>query len=153
VIATATKRRTGRPTKLTPAVIDKICDALRGGNYRETAAAYAGVARSTFNEWMQRGHESKSGIFRDLADAVDKALADCEARNVAMIEKAAAAGDWKAAGWFLERMFPTRWGRREHHQIDANVSTTMKVDPDDAVQQLARILAARDPTGGTSGGS
>ena len=154
MIATAaTKLRTGRPTKLTPTVIEKICDALRGGNYRETAAAYAGVGRSTFNDWMQRGHDAKSGIYRDLVDAVEKALADSEARNIAMVEKAAAAGDWKAAAWYLERMFPGRWGRRDHHQIEANVQTTMKVNTDDAINELARLLAGRGPGGGTGSDS
>ena len=33
----------GRPTKLTPDVQEKIVQAIRAGNYIETAAAYAGV--------------------------------------------------------------------------------------------------------------
>jgi transposase len=143
----------GRPTKLTPEIMAKICDALRAGNYRETAAAFAGVRKSTFYEWLRRGARARKGIYRDLHDAVEKALADSEARDVMLIGKAAGEGDWQAAAWRLERKFPDRWGRRERHDIDANVKTTVKVKPDDAVEELTRLLAARPGSGGQGEGT
>jgi len=42
-----------RPTKLTPAVQKKIVDAIKAGNYMETAAAYAGISKQTLYNWTQ----------------------------------------------------------------------------------------------------
>jgi transposase len=137
----------GRPTKLTREIMSKICDALRAGNYRETAAAFAGVRKSTFYEWLRRGARASRGIYRDLHDAIEKALADSEARDVMLIGKAAGEGDWQAAAWRLERKFPERWGRRERHDVDANIKTNVKVSADEAVEELTRLLAARPANG------
>jgi len=143
------RKKGGRPTKLTPEILSKICDALRAGNYRETAAAFAGIRKSTFYDWIRQGARAPHGIYRELHDAVEKALADSEARDVALIGKAAGDGDWQAAAWRLERKFPERWGRRDRHEVDANIHGKVKVSADDAIQELSRLLAARTPTGGT----
>jgi transposase len=103
----------GRPAKLTPELQNKICDAIRAGNYLETAAAFAGIGKSTFYDWLRRGQRVSKGIYHDFSAAVEKALADAEARDVALIAKAAADGHWQAAAWRLERRFSERWGRRE----------------------------------------
>jgi len=103
----------GRPTKLTPALQSKICDAIRAGNYLETAAAYAGVNKTTLHRWMRDGARAKSGALYEFNLAIEKALADAEARDVALIAKAASDGVWQAAAWRLERKFPQRWGRGE----------------------------------------
>ena len=43
-----------------------------------------------------------------------KARADAEVRNVAYIRRAAQdPKTWQAAAWWLERSFPTRWGRQQ----------------------------------------
>ena len=60
----------GRPTKLTPEVRQKICDAVRAGNYLDTAAEFGGVDRSTLHRWLRRGERASRGIYRDLADGV-----------------------------------------------------------------------------------
>ncbi|WP_339174429.1 hypothetical protein [Anoxybacillus sp. FSL W8-1294] len=111
----------GRPTKLTPELQKKIIDAIRAGNYMETAAAYAGISKDTFFRWLRKGARAKSGIYKDFHDAVEKALADAEVRDVMLIANAAAT-DWKAAAWRLERKFPDRWGRKERLSADLNHS-------------------------------
>lgn len=102
----------GRPTKLTPELQKKIIDAIRAGNYMETAAAYAGISKDTFFRWLRKGARAKSGIYKEFHDAVEKALAEAEVRDVMIIANAATS-DWKAAAWRLERKFPDRWGRKE----------------------------------------
>ena len=148
--AASKKRASGRPTKLTPEVQAKICEAIRAGNYIETAAAFAGIRKSTLYDWLRRGQRASHGLYRSFSEAVEKAQADTEARDVALIAKAAAEGNWKAAAWRLERKFPERWGRREHHLVDANVNGMLKVTADDAVQELARLLAAHASRGGAA---
>lgn len=45
----------GRPTKCTPERVGGITLAIRGGNFVETAAAHAGVDKTTLYDWMRRG--------------------------------------------------------------------------------------------------
>lgn len=92
----------GRRSKLTPAVQERIVVALKAGNYLETAAAFAGIDRSTLYRWLAKGREARSGQFRDFCDAVTAAIAQAEVQAVARIS-AAAQTDWRAAAWLLER--------------------------------------------------
>lgn len=101
----------GRPSKLTDDRVERILQALRAGNYLETAARYAGIGETTLHEWRHR--------YPEFRVAVEKARADAEARNVAVIQQAAAQ-TWQAAAWWLERSFPARWGRRV--EVDAQVT-------------------------------
>lgn len=45
----------GRPTKLTAAVQEIICGALRRGCYYETASALAGISVRTLRNWLRAG--------------------------------------------------------------------------------------------------
>ena len=101
--------RGGRPTKLTLERQQKICDALRGGNFLHTAASYAGINNDTLHTWLRRGEREASGIYRGFYDAVQAAQADCEVAAVAGIKKAGFGGEWTALAWLLERKFPDRW--------------------------------------------
>lgn len=100
--------------KLTPETHKRICDVIRAGNYIATAAQYAGIHKDTFFEWARRGRQAKSGIYFEFVKDVDLALAQSEAMSLNIITKAAVAGQWQAAAWKLERMYPDRWGRRDH---------------------------------------
>lgn len=100
-----------RPTKLTPERQEQIIAMLKAGNYIETACAYAGIDPGTFYNWMRRGESASSGRFFQFFNAVQKARAEAEARNVQVIQKAS-LDTWQASAWWLERSFPDRWGRR-----------------------------------------
>lgn len=107
----------GRPTKLTPQMQAKIVQALTAGNTRTAAVAYANVDYQTFLNWMERGNNARSGLFFDFFEAVKKAEADAEVRNVAIIQKAAEK-NWQAAAWWLERRKPDDWKNREELSVD-----------------------------------
>ena len=134
--------KTGRPPKLTPGVQEKIVGALRAGNFRKVAAPWAGIGVTTFKRWMSLGKAQRRGKYRSFQAAVLEAEQAAEITMVALVMQAARK-DAKHAEWFLERKHPERWGRRDHHQVDANVRTTVKVNPDDAVEEL-RLLLARE---------
>lgn len=167
----------GRPTKLTPEVQEKICSAIRAGNYIETASAYADVAKSTLYEWLKRGQREKDRIAKnprarirkeeapyvEFSNAVEKALADAEVRDVMLIGKAAEE-NWQAAAWRLERKFPDRWGRRdkfalEHSGKDGGpIETSHKEEldlsnlTDKELEQLERIIAKSTDVGTDTAG-
>lgn len=102
----------GRRVQLTTDIQTKILQAVRAGNHLETAAAYAGVDEHTLFDWLRRGAKERTGPHRELSQALDKAMAEAEVRDVAIIAKAAER-DWRAAAWRLEHRWPHRWARKE----------------------------------------
>lgn len=109
------KRPPGRPTKLTPEVQTTIVNALAAGTYLETAAAAAGINQDTLHRWLRNGARADGGLQKGFSEAVKKALASAEVRNLATITLASAS-QWQAAAWILERRYPQRWGRVERHE-------------------------------------
>lgn len=100
-----------RPPVWTPEIEQRIIGAVRAGNYVETAAAAAGIDKVTLYRRLKRGARAKSGADHDFSNAVNKAIAESEAEDLAGI-RAAGADDWKALAWRMERRFGQRWGRR-----------------------------------------
>lgn len=93
----------------------RIITYIKAGSYVETAAAAAGVDRSTLHRWLKRGAEGAEP-FANFADAVEAALAEAELRDLARIDRAAET-QWQAAAWKLERRNPKSWGRREYAEL------------------------------------
>lgn len=122
-----------RPTKLTPEIQRTIVAALQRGNYAETAAALAGISKDTFYAWLRRGARTKAGIYAQFSDAVKRAMAHGEARDLQVVDSAAQGGAWQAAAWKLERKFPQRWGRRVIVDDDA--------DAQEKREQVSAIVA------------
>jgi transposase len=140
----------GRPTKLTPETQEKIVRAVRAGNYLETAAAHAGVRKQTLHDWLHRGANARTGIYREFSDAIQKALADAETSEVALITKAASDGAWQAAAWKLERRNPKRWGARVRVSVEEELNAAL----DKLAERLPagtyeQVLAALADAGGS----
>lgn len=138
------KQITGRPTKLTPALQDKICEIVAAGNYLITACQVVGINKSTFLDWLERGDKDLSnggGIYSDFLLAIKKAEAGAEATRVARVEAAGIGGgvskrrvttfkdgtetveetfntaQWLADMTHLERRHPERWGRKDRSTL------------------------------------
>jgi len=129
------KRPVGRPCKLTPELQEKIAQAILAGAYVETAAAYAGISKETFYDWLKQGAKQKRGKYKDFSDAIKKAMAESELRDIATLTRASSS-QWQAAAWKLERRFPQRWGRREKVELEGS-SEAIKIEyvkrkPEDA---------------------
>jgi hypothetical protein len=88
-----------------------MVEAIRAGNYAPTAAEYAGIGTSTHYDWCKKG-EAGVTPYVEYLEAIKKATADAEVRNVALIQQAATT-TWTAAAWYLERKHFDKWGRRE----------------------------------------
>jgi hypothetical protein len=85
----------GRPTKYNADKHKSICDALKAGNTRRDSCGYASISQDTFSRWIEN--------YPEFADDVIKSESAVAMRNVALIQKAAQAGTWQAAAWWLER--------------------------------------------------
>ena len=79
-------------------------------------------------------------------NAVEKARDEATARNVAVIQKAAHNGDWKAAAWYLERTRQKTYGRAERVEMTGADGEPMKmvVDVGDLEQKIAQVMAKRN---------
>lgn len=152
----------GRPTKFTPDTTDKILQALRAGNYRETACRYAGISYATLRKWMLKAEEPDAPAeYVEFVAAIEKAEADAEVADLALIRRAAsdqrdddgnitARGSWQAAAWIRERKNPERWGRREATKVELSGPDGGPVQLDvqhmvdvSAIESLAAQLAGR----------
>lgn len=117
----------GRPSKLTPQVLESISAVLRAGNYVETAAAFAGIDKVTLYDWMRQGARARAkghetGIYARFSHAIEKAMADAETVMTSAIFRAGRGhedtpGQWQALAWLLERKHPDKWGRRQRLDI------------------------------------
>lgn len=123
-----------------PEIAQQIIEAIRVGNYIETAANYAGIGHSTFHLWMKKGRDEierlveleERGIDAEVDPAlavyvefvgnVKKAEADAEVQAVTRV-RSAMGENWQAAMTFLERKYPAKWGRR----VDLNITETRPV--------------------------
>lgn len=111
-------RKRGRPTELTPEVRDRLALFIKNGAPLYVAAEAAGIARDTLHDWMRRGgpkatpEQDPEGIYGELFDAVTRAMAEREVAYASVVHNAA-AGDWRAAAWLLERLHRESWGKTQ----------------------------------------
>lgn len=99
----------GRPTKL-PEVGPVLIEAVQRGNYFETAARLAGISERTLYNWIERGEAGDDG-FAEFLHALKKA--EAEAEDAALQVVKSMPQGWQANAWWLERRFPSRYGRRD----------------------------------------
>lgn len=123
------RRRVGRPTSLTPEVAEIIVDAMRAGNFLETAAALAGVSVSSVRNWIRAGNHDTTPKLAEFAKDVRQARAQAEIADLNHIRK---DPSWQAAAWRLERRHPKRWGRRRYEP---------KLRPEPPPQSPAEVAA------------
>ena len=108
-------RKGGAPTKLNQKAQERICEAVRAGNYLAVSARCAGIHYDTLREWVQRGEREKTGAYHEFSEALKKAESDSEEYAVKMVVSAMPK-NWAAAMTYLERRYPDKWRRRDVHE-------------------------------------
>ena len=127
------KKKEGRPRifegLMAAEVEERLISALSVGAYIETAVAYAGISKDTFYAWLKRGAKERKRIieekpepsdgyavseapFLKFSDAIERAIAGADIRDITIITRAAQSGAWQAAAWRQERKHPKMWGRQ-----------------------------------------
>ena len=143
----------GRPTKLTPERQQVLVDAIRAGNYYETACAAAGIEYQTFRNWMVRGQEGRGARYVEFFEAITRAEHECE-QEIVQLWRDAMPDDWRAAQMFLERRHRDRWGPVQKMELDQRVQGRMEVEHGVDVASANTLLAALGfgPVGATESG-
>lgn len=155
-MSTPAPRRPGRRSIISEEIIDRIVTAVRGGNYLDDSARYAGIGERTIFEWLAKGREALEAagddidlvppdrqLYARLTQAVEKARSDAVVRNLTLIQRAAET-NWQAAAWYLERTNPRKWGRRDTVEITGENGGAVRVEHSTARETLAAKFEAAE---------
>ena len=112
--------------KLTDQLCDEICNDIKAGVPIAHAAIAHGITRATFYNWYNKGEDAKSGKFKKFYDKVE------EAKSVAITLRArriykAGEDNWQADAWWLERVDPDNFGRKDHHDVKMKAEVKAEV--------------------------
>lgn len=104
-------------TKLTDKLCDEICNDIKAGVPIKHSAISHGITEVTFYNWYNQGKNAKSGAKKQFYDKVE------EAKSVAITLRArriykAGEDNWQADAWWLERVAPNEFGRKDRHEVD-----------------------------------
>ena len=136
--------------KLTDELCDNICKDIKEGVPIVHASVANGISTSTFYSWYDKGKEAKSGKYKKFYDEIN------EARSVAVTLRAkrvykAGETSWQADAWWLERVDPENFGRKDKMEVksdNTNTNVNMEVKPTDKVLEenadtLTRFIERR----------
>lgn len=124
----AEHRPNGRRTKLTKERQEKIVAILKLGCTEKTAWSAAGVGKSTFHQWMQKGEALPVGHhLRDFHDAVLAAHDVGEVARVQRISKAA-RNDPQFDTWILTHspVYREKWSPRQKVEHGGNIGFDLR---------------------------
>ena len=105
----------GRKTKLSAEIQKAVCDAIENGATYAAAAEAAGIAVSTFNEWLRDDRPR----FVEFSEAVRGANARFMTEAMKQI-RMAGRKDWRALAWSLERRMPEIFGQQSKLDVTSN---------------------------------
>jgi hypothetical protein len=135
-------------------IVTTITKVLSMGAYKREAARHAGISVSTLEMWIGKGADERRHIARgskprrrasaylEFLLLIEKAMADAQLADLALITLAAQKGAWQAAAWKLERRNPSKWGRQ---RIDAEIKGGIVVEGIDWLER--KIDAAKGTKG------
>jgi hypothetical protein len=113
----SSKKKMGRPTKLTTVTKRRLLAAFRTGSTIERACGAAGILPASYYNWMNRGEAAKSGIYLEFFDDVKKAQEFTYQKALGHISDAMAE-NWTAAAWYLERRHRKEFGKNDYLQFE-----------------------------------
>tara|TARA_Y100000401_G_scaffold111526_1_gene109873 strand:- start:270 stop:737 length:468 start_codon:yes stop_codon:yes gene_type:complete len=102
-----------------PDVREALLSGIRIGMAYHIAAQKVGVRPGTVKDWLTAGRKDDAKPqYRDFLIRYEQAKAEAEGTMLERITKAAAQeGDVKAAQWYLERMYPERYGKQARLEV------------------------------------
>lgn len=135
----------GRPSLLTQEVQDKICQALRAGNFRKASAEWAGVSPRVFRDWMELGRKRPKSRYGEFRRAVIQAEKGAEILAVGKI-MAAAQEDVEHFKWWITHRH-RHWAIKQKIEHSGDPKRPVRIEAemdlrnlsDDDLETLERI--------------
>ena len=118
--------------KLTDELCDNICKDIKEGVPIVHASVANGISTSTFYSWYDKGKEAKRGKYNKFYEQVNEARSAAVTLRAKRVYKAGETS-WQADAWWLERVDPENFGRKDHHtvqseSVNTNINFNMKSD-------------------------
>jgi hypothetical protein len=88
----------GRPTKLTPEIMEILAESIAMGLTTLQACNRAGIGEHTFYDWMKQ---------EDFSQYIKKAVADRAFQRLKKIESGQSG--WQSVAWIMERWQSAQW--------------------------------------------
>lgn len=126
--------------KLNDRLCDEICNDIKAGVPIKHAAISHGITEVTFYNWYNKGAKARSGKFKEFHDQVEEAKSIAITLRARRIYKAGETS-WQADAWWLERVDPKNFGRKDTHQINADVKADVKSEN---IMKLEKSLSKLD---------
>ena len=144
-------KKRGRKVKLNQAIQDAFIQAIKLGCPKKDACGCAGIGETTFYKWMEWADSSRKDahIYQAFRERIKEAEGQATQRWLAIIEKAAQAGQWQAAAWKLERR-RAMFIPRVKTEVEANVNGGIEIQDargrvlDELALQAERIQKEED---------
>jgi hypothetical protein len=136
-----------RPSKLTPKIKQQIGENVSLGLTYALSAESAGITYQTFNDWMNKGKNSKSGKYFEFYKHIQKCNVDGALKWLLYLKGADDAGNCQVCMLILERRFSEDFGRRVYRKMNVvseNKNENVEVIAKDADEIRNEILAKFD---------
>ena len=122
-------------SKLTDPLCDEICNDIKAGVPIEHAAISHGISKKTFYNWYNKGEKARSGKFRKFYDKVTEAKSVAVTLRARRVYKAGETS-WQAVAWWLERVDPDNFGRKDTHKVDMKTDQKVQVKGEITTKQV-----------------
>jgi len=117
----------GNKRKLTPEFIREFAGLIATGLKNIDACDVMGVSESRFYAWMR---EPRDEMEEKLYQALKKARGQRKGVMLKTIMQAAQGGQWQAAAWYLERVYPQEFAKTVRKEEDGSAAQI------DAIREL-----------------
>ena len=105
--------------KCTDKLIEEAVRLKKNGMNNKDMAAMLGIGETTFYRWLlDDGNEQHRKFRESLENAEAEFFAALRSKVMAHTDDS-----WQAAAWMLERLRPDEYGRRERHEVVAEVES------------------------------
>lgn len=118
-----------RKGKLNPQIQEAICNEIKRGTPITSACLIAGISKDTYYRWYHKGEKAKTGKFKEFYNKIEEAKAYAISLRVENIRKAGRNGSWQADAWWLERMDPENFSRKDHVNVKSeNINHNLNIN-------------------------
>ena len=121
--------------KLTDKLCDEICNDIKAGVPIKHAVISHGISETTYYRWYDKGKEAKSGKFRNFYDKIQEAKSVAVTLRARRVYKAGETS-WQADAWWLERVDPENFGRKDTHKVDMKTDQKVQVKGEITTKQV-----------------
>ena len=109
--------------KFSEELCKNICDDTKKGVPVKHASISHGIDESTFYVWYNKGKKAKSGKYKKFYEQVNEARSAAVTLRAKRVYKAGETS-WQADAWWLERMVPESFARKDKMEVKSDNTNT-----------------------------